>query len=71
MKMMLTVDSPQTTVYKTGNRVLFDFGLGISALPARLGATPRWDARQRINQVWARDFGLRVQPESCSKNVEG
>jgi len=23
------------------------------------GATPRWDARQRINQVWARDCGMR------------
>ncbi len=24
------------------------------ACPARPGATPRWVARQRINQVWAR-----------------
>jgi hypothetical protein len=30
-------------------------GLQISARP---GATPRWDAQQRINQVWARDCGI-------------
>ena len=34
----------------------------ILARPACPGATPRWDARQRINQVWARGT-------TCLKNA--
>jgi hypothetical protein len=33
----------------------------ISVRPARPGATPRWDARQWINQVWARDCGIKIR----------
>jgi hypothetical protein len=36
-----------------------------SARPARPGATPRWDARQRINQVWARGADLRITLQHC------
>ncbi len=37
-----------------------NWNTGIIACPARPGATPRWDARQRINQVWARGATCRV-----------
>ncbi|MBW2553500.1 MAG: hypothetical protein JRE20_05135 [Deltaproteobacteria bacterium] len=44
----------------------------ILACPALPGATPRWDARQRINQVWARDFGLGEDwKEEGTKEGEG
>ena len=39
-------------------------------ISARPGATPRWDARQRINQVWARDCGLKGKDEHTTFNIE-
>ena len=44
---------------------LDDCGFWISARPARPGATPRWDARQRINQVWARGTDLKISLQHC------
>ena len=37
--------------------------------PARLGATPQWDIRQRINQVWARDCGIKITNQRMMKNA--
>jgi len=34
-------------------------------IAARPGATPQWDARHRMNQVWARGTDLRITLQHC------